>query len=109
MKIELRVKSQITNNAKETQEVAAKFATQILRLKPSKTSVILVLSGELGSGKTTFLQGFAKGLNIKNKITSPTFIIYKKFSIPLDPQGIPKADSQFSMKSKILNSKFNSS
>ncbi|CAN5318050.1 hypothetical protein BH10PAT1_BH10PAT1_3980 [soil metagenome] len=39
--------------------------------------------GELGAGKTTFIQGLAKGLGIKNKITSPTFILmrtYDRFS-----------------------------
>ncbi|GAI22799.1 unnamed protein product, partial [marine sediment metagenome] len=38
--------------------------------------------GDLGGGKTTFLQGFAKGLGIKEKILSPTFIILRKFLIP---------------------------
>jgi tRNA threonylcarbamoyladenosine biosynthesis protein TsaE len=39
------------------------------------------LQGELGGGKTTFLQGFAKGLGIRAKVLSPTFIILKKFKI----------------------------
>jgi len=46
-----------------------------------KQAIILGLTGELGSGKTTFLKGFAKGLGIKEKILSPTFIIMRKFSI----------------------------
>ena len=37
--------------------------------------------GELGSGKTAFLQGFAKGLGVKENITSPTFVILKRFRI----------------------------
>jgi tRNA threonylcarbamoyladenosine biosynthesis protein TsaE len=41
----------------------------------------LALEGELGGGKTTFLKGFAKGLGIKEKILSPTFILIKKFNI----------------------------
>jgi len=35
----------------------------------------------LGGGKTTFLQGFAKKLGIKEKILSPTFVIMRKFKI----------------------------
>ncbi|OGZ78998.1 MAG: tRNA (adenosine(37)-N6)-threonylcarbamoyltransferase complex ATPase subunit type 1 TsaE [Candidatus Staskawiczbacteria bacterium RIFOXYB1_FULL_37_44] len=50
--------------------------------KQSKTAVVIALHGNLGGGKTTFLQGFAKGLGIKEKILSPTFIIYRKFCIP---------------------------
>lgn len=71
-----------TNSAEETRKVAAKFAWQILRHKPGKRAVVLELKGELGSGKTTFLQGFARGLGIKEKILSPTFILMKKFQIP---------------------------
>ena len=42
---------------------------------------ILALEGELGGGKTTFLKGFAKGLGIKERILSPTFILIRKFKI----------------------------
>ena len=33
----------------------------------------------MGSGKTTFIQGLAKGLGIKKRITSPTFVFVKKY------------------------------
>ena len=42
----------------------------------------LCLYGDLGSGKTTFAQGFAKGLGWKNRILSPTFIIVRRYQIP---------------------------
>ncbi len=71
----------ITKSAKETQKVAVEFARQILRQKKGNKALILALRGDLGSGKTTFLQGFARGLGIKEKILSPTFIIMKKFPI----------------------------
>jgi len=44
-----------------------------------KPPVIIALYGELGSGKTTFIQGLAKGLGIKKRITSPTFVFVKKY------------------------------
>ncbi|MEK7124702.1 MAG: tRNA (adenosine(37)-N6)-threonylcarbamoyltransferase complex ATPase subunit type 1 TsaE [Patescibacteria group bacterium] len=72
----------ITNSAKETQELAAKFAKQILRRKLGKSAVVLALRGDLGAGKTTFLQGFARGLGITEPVNSPTFLIMKKFPIP---------------------------
>ena len=50
-------------------------------------AIVLGLQGDLGAGKTTFLQGFAKGLGIKEKILSPTFVIYKKFKINIVPKN----------------------
>jgi tRNA threonylcarbamoyladenosine biosynthesis protein TsaE len=69
----------ITKNAKETKKLGEILAEKILSLKIKKR--FLALKGELGGGKTTFLQGFARGLGIKKKISSPTFIIMKKFKI----------------------------
>ncbi len=41
---------------------------------------LLVLSGEMGTGKTTFAQGFARGLGIVEAVTSPTFTIVREYS-----------------------------
>ena len=71
----------ITKSAKETQKLGAEFAQQILRRGHEKSATVLALIGDLGSGKTTFLQGFAKGLGIEEVVNSPTFIIMKKFKI----------------------------
>ena len=64
-----------------------------------KTATIIAIEGELGSGKTTFVQGFAKELGIKEKILSPTFVIMKKFAIPsLDlPSRRGGRNSQFAI------------
>jgi len=40
---------------------------------------ILALTGELGSGKTTFVKGLARGLDIPDVITSPTFVLVKSY------------------------------
>mgnify|MGYP001567656966 FL=1 len=42
-------------------------------------AIVIGLEGELGSGKTTFVQKFAKALGITEHITSPTFVILKKY------------------------------
>lgn len=39
---------------------------------------MIALSGELGSGKTTFAQGFFRGLGIRKKIMSPTFVLFRR-------------------------------
>lgn len=46
-----------------------------------KHAVVVSLEGELGSGKTTFSQGFAKGLGVKERVLSPTFVIVKPYKI----------------------------
>ena len=68
----------LTKNPSQTKKLGEFLAKKFLKKKGAK---ILSLEGELGGGKTTFLQGFAKGLGIKEKITSPTFVIIKKFRI----------------------------
>lgn len=42
---------------------------------------IIGLIGELGAGKTTFAQGFAQGLGIKEKIISPTFVLIRQHKL----------------------------
>jgi tRNA threonylcarbamoyladenosine biosynthesis protein TsaE len=72
----------ITTSCKQTQKLGEKTARQILDNEGGRTAVVLGLQGNLGGGKTTFLQGFAKGLGIKEKILSPTFVILKRFQVP---------------------------
>lgn len=42
---------------------------------------VFALTGDLGSGKTTFVQGFAEGLGISSRIISPTFILVRKYGL----------------------------
>ena len=57
------------------------MSREVLKTESQKRALVISLEGDLGGGKTTFLQGFAKELGIKQKILSPTFIIMKKFLI----------------------------
>ena len=41
----------------------------------------MALEGNLGGGKTTFAQGFARGLGVREKVLSPTFVILKSFKL----------------------------
>jgi len=72
----------LTKSPIQTKKLGKAFAKKILKSKFSQKAVVLGLIGDLGGGKTTFIQGFAKGLGIKEKILSPTFVLMKKFSIP---------------------------
>lgn len=43
---------------------------------------VIALKGDLGSGKTTFLKGFARGLSLRHTLTSPTFLIARGYDTP---------------------------
>ncbi len=73
----------VSKSAKETQTAAAKLAKKILIKKRfADHAVAIALSGNLGAGKTTFVQGLAKALGIKRRVTSPTFILFRKHKLP---------------------------
>ena len=67
-----------SNSPSKTKELGFNFAKKILK-KKSSCPIVVGLKGDLGSGKTTFIQGFARGLGIKNRIMSPTFIIFRHY------------------------------
>lgn len=71
----------ITHSSSETKKIGRSLAKAIQKKGPQEKAFILALIGDLGGGKTTFLQGFAKGLGVKDTILSPTFIIMKRFEI----------------------------
>lgn len=59
-----------TAAAEDSRAIAAELAAVI----PADT--VLALHGDLGVGKTTFVQGLAAGWDIKDPVTSPTFNLY---------------------------------
>ena len=63
-----------TDSAEKTMQVAEKFASSL------GMPVVISLVGDLGSGKTTFTKGFAKGIGIEELVTSPTFTIMNEYS-----------------------------
>lgn len=70
----------ILKSASQTKKFAADLAKKILKEKKRhKHALVLGLVGELGAGKTTFIQGFAQALGIKRHITSPTFLIFRAY------------------------------
>jgi len=64
-----------TKSARGTQKLGRKVAADLVK----KTPTIIALTGDLGSGKTTFVQGFAKALGVRKKIISPTFILMRTY------------------------------
>ena len=68
----------VTASAEETEAVAARLAE---RLEPGD---VVTVSGELGSGKTTFVRGACRGLGVTAPVTSPTFTIGHRYRGRLD-------------------------
>ena len=64
----------ISQNEQDTIDFAENFAANL------KLGDIIVLSGELGSGKTKFVQGVLKHFGLENEISSPTFTIVNEYN-----------------------------
>lgn len=70
-----------TRSSRETQAAAKQFAKTI------KPGSVIMLRGDLGSGKTTFVQGLAEGFGVDadQHVTSPTFVLMRiyKGKVPI--------------------------
>ncbi len=75
---------------KDTFDFAKKFARTL------KGGEVIGLIGELGAGKTVFARGLAAGLGLKQKITSPTFVLMRVYPVESRKAGI-------SSKTKLFN------
>lgn len=64
----------ISKSERATQKLAKRFS------KTLKAGDVVLLEGDLGSGKTVFAKGLAKGLKIKDTVVSPTFTIYNHYA-----------------------------
>jgi tRNA threonylcarbamoyladenosine biosynthesis protein TsaE len=71
-----------TGSADATRELAAAMAGRCL------PGDVLLLSGDLGAGKTTFAQGFGRALGIGEPVTSPTFTLVRQYELVDSPRGI---------------------
>jgi tRNA threonylcarbamoyladenosine biosynthesis protein TsaE len=69
------------DNVRHTAVIAKALAEEVLRTKPSKKALVIGLFGDLGAGKTTFVKAFVRGLGMRRKIISPTFVLMRNFSI----------------------------
>lgn len=68
----------ISHSQQETMAIASKIAKQL------HTGDILILSGDLGSGKTKFTEGILSYFGLENEISSPTFTIVNEYQTKKD-------------------------
>jgi tRNA threonylcarbamoyladenosine biosynthesis protein TsaE len=76
-----------THTPEDTQELAGRLATLL------RAGDLLVLSGDLGAGKTTFTQGLAEGLGVRGPVTSPTFVIARTHPSLVDGPPLVHVDA----------------
>jgi tRNA threonylcarbamoyladenosine biosynthesis protein TsaE len=74
----------LTKSPRETGKLAKILAKEVIKSKKvyperNRGALIFGLVGELGAGKTTFIQGFASGAGVKRRLTSPSFVLMKKY------------------------------
>lgn len=62
-----------TKSADDTRALAAELAPVV------RTGDVILLSGDLGAGKTVFVQGLAHGLGVRERVTSPTFVLSRQY------------------------------
>ena len=66
----------VTRSAEETRALARELAGAL------QIGDLVLLAGELGAGKTVFIQGLAEAFKIKEPVKSPTFVLFRKLEIP---------------------------
>jgi tRNA threonylcarbamoyladenosine biosynthesis protein TsaE len=67
----------LTESASETEALGARLAAT---LRPGE---VVLIEGELGAGKTTFVRGAARALGVSGPVTSPTFTIGQRYEAPV--------------------------
>ncbi len=69
-----------SHSLEDTQRLAADQALMLVKTSPGE-SLVVALEGDLGAGKTTFAQAFAKALGVQERVKSPTFVLMKHYQL----------------------------
>lgn len=71
----------ISSSPRQTALLAQLLAEEVSKTKPRRQALVIALIGELGTGKTTFIRSFLRALGIKKRITSPTFVMLRRYPL----------------------------
>jgi tRNA threonylcarbamoyladenosine biosynthesis protein TsaE len=80
-----------TTSTAQTKKIAKLFAEELLETKPGKGAFVILFKGDLGAGKTTFIQGLMRGMGIRRRIASPTFTLLRSYALPALLSPSPRA------------------
>ncbi len=84
---EQKMKTYISPNKTSLKKLASNIVRKELK-REREGALVIVLIGELGAGKTTFVQGVAEFLDIKRTLSSPTFVIMRETNLSKGFSGI---------------------
>lgn len=76
-------KKYVTKSDEETQLLGEEFSSNL------KMGDVILLYGNLGYGKTTFIKGLMKGLGVSKRVMSPTFVIIRTY-VPKNKKGVKR-------------------
>ncbi len=71
-----------TNSVEATESVAREWLAELKERPVTGRAEVVALLGDLGAGKTTFVQAVARELGVTEAVTSPTFVIEKIYHLP---------------------------
>jgi tRNA threonylcarbamoyladenosine biosynthesis protein TsaE len=74
----------VSASAEETERLAARLAREL------RAGDVVLLSGELGAGKTTFVRGASRALGVTARVTSPTFTIGHRYPGGVDVSHVDR-------------------
>ncbi|MBP9821992.1 MAG: tRNA (adenosine(37)-N6)-threonylcarbamoyltransferase complex ATPase subunit type 1 TsaE [Candidatus Pacebacteria bacterium] len=89
----------VSYSPEDTQRFAREQALLLIK-EANGQPLVIALEGELGAGKTTFTQAFAKALGVKENLKSPTFVLMKHYSL----KDIPNYQTLYHFDCYRLNS-----
>lgn len=82
MEAQVTLDKVLTASPQKTQKIAQNLAKNL------KGGEVIALYGDLGAGKTVFVQGLAKGLGIKKRILSPTFVFVRSYPLTINNERL---------------------
>jgi len=80
--IKLTDKNEVLSRSEEATQNLAKELWQKYEIHKGKRAIIFALQGEMGTGKTIFTKGLAHAMGITELVTSPTYTLENRYSIP---------------------------
>lgn len=94
-----------SSSSARTKAFAQHVARATLRRHGARSATVVALNGELGSGKTTFVQGFAHALGAHGRVTSPTFIIVRRMAMRVNSEQWAVGSKKWKMKNREIGKK----